>query len=115
MKHKGALLFEIPMMDGRWMTLATQTSDMPPATISDNRPKGRDIYVTQAFADHATIKRLPGGVDIEQGAGRFIDATELARAVLIKRLEHDESHEMTMRPDGAPLQKTFRYRFVKLP
>lgn len=106
------LLFQ-GYIHGAWITLGVQTPDMAPATITDNKDDGgRDVYVTQCFADHATIRRMPGGVDVTQGLLRIIDPQELARAELVKRLEYGEHIEMTVKPDRAPAERRIRYACV---
>lgn len=109
------LLFQ-GYVNGEWLTLGIQPAGVRPATISDNKPNGRrDVYVTQCFKDHATIRRLRYGVDIEQGNVRIIDPTELAEAELIKRLECGEHYEMALKPDRAPVERRIRYVCVAVP
>lgn len=98
------------LIEETWVTLGCQTPEMPPATISNNHSAGRDVYVTQCFADHATIRRLPGGIDVEKGWLRSISPAELEHAELVKRLEIGESHEMHVKPDRAPAERVIRYR-----
>lgn len=107
-----ALLFE-GKINGQWKTLGVQRQNDPPATISNNRADRREIYVTQCFADHATISRLPGGVDIEQGLHRIIDSEELQHAVVLRRLGIGENIKLMVKPDRGPLRPV-RYRCVMM-
>lgn len=106
-----ALLFE-GRFQRQWETLGIQRSGDPPATISNNKLDGqREVYITQCFADHATVSRLPGGVDIEQGVHRIIDSEELKHAILVRHLAIGESIKMILKPDRGE-RRSVRYRCV---
>jgi hypothetical protein len=109
-----ALLFE-GKLNGAWKTLAVQRFGMPPATFTDISQGTREVYVTQVFPEHATISRLRGGLDIEQGIGRIIDEAELQNAELIQHLEIGETIELGLQPTYAKAAREVRYRCVKLP
>lgn len=108
-----ALLFE-GKINGQWQTLGMQKCGDPPASISNNTLAGqREVYVTQCFADHATISRLPGGIDIEQGADRLIDSEELKHAILVRHLAIGKSIKMIVKPDRGE-RRPVRYRCVMM-
>jgi hypothetical protein len=106
-----ALFFE-GRIHGAWVVLAIQKFGDPPATISHNYKDGRDVYATQVFVDHATISKLPFGVDIVHGVTREIDPSQIANAELVKRLAIGESCELMLKPDRAPKPRHLRYRCV---
>lgn len=112
-RKEGAILIFEGLIAGQWMLLAFQRVGDPPATISDNHDgRGRDVYVTEAFNDHATIKMLPGGIDIVHSNGtREVDPVEIERAVLLHRLGPGQTVRLTIKPDGAPRAREIRYRY----
>lgn len=107
-----ALLFE-GKVERQWKTLGVQRPGDPPATISHMRAHQREVYVAQCFADHATICRLPGGIDIEQGRHRIIDAKELATAILVRRLVLAQTMKMIITNERAK-NMPVRYRCVMM-
>jgi hypothetical protein len=110
-----ALFFEGKTPSG-WMVIGIQKFGDPPATISHNHKHGRDLYLTQVHADHATLAMLPPGIDIEHvGTGRReISEDQLKKAEVFKRLAIGESCELMLKPDRAPKPKHIRYRCVRL-
>lgn len=107
-----ALFFEGRTANG-WLVLGIQSFGDPPAAISHNHKDGRDVYVTQVAADHATISKLPGGVDVDLGRRwRVIDPAELKCAEVFKRIEPGESVELMLKPDRSRVARQVRYRCV---
>jgi hypothetical protein len=106
-----SLFFEVRTPAG-WIIAAVQSLGDPPVSLSHNHKDGRDVYIAQVHADHATLSQLPGGIDITEGRNRIIDEEEIKRAVVFKRIEIGESTELMLKSDAAPAPRHVRFRLL---
>lgn len=111
MTRGGPVLFFEGLFGIAWRPLALQRLGDPPASISNNHERGRDVYVTQVYPTYATISRMPGGIDIEEGVYRILDPRELERAEVLHTLHSGDAVQLFLKPGRASQARHVRYRF----
>ncbi len=89
------LLFEI--YDGKnWKEVTKLGPIDRPGSLSDNKPKRREVYYFQCSPDdsHSTVTRSEAGIDLEVGNARAI--TSIDGTVLAVLRKGDKPYELSI-------------------
>lgn len=95
----------------RWVTVGCMLPGERPGSVSDNQPRGRDVYIFECALDdsRSMLYRSRFGIDMDDSSTRRIDA---AGREVVKELVKGESYETTIKTDKSPEPRRIRFRHV---
>ena len=100
-----------PKGSNTWIKMPTLGPNDRPGSLSDNKPKRRDIYIFGCSPDDtfSRILRPKAGVDVEVGGIRAFSSTEPFD--FVEMLRKGDSYELEIKsPSGKEV--TFRFKHI---